>query len=420
MYRLTGGANVNALWDAMMNNDSFMRRLKSDPSLSRLQHVVEQGQINYDLVKQLLIDCDPTPNRKYFDWILKGYRDGGNHLLEDVVVHMNTTLKKFITLSKRGPMKGVDINKYCGLFGCNRNNQEFLGLYDEVNKYDVTEPSTREKRRQIKKDADVFCDNDQITIIVPKTQEAAVLYGSHTKWCTAATGKNNMFGRYNQYGNLYIIIPKQPRREGEKYQIQFESNSFMNEQDEPISENDYLYYKETLISCFNSLVDKWNTPLNPDDYGRNYLIFHSLPHNIISDLMISSGIDLTVLDDFGRNIAMSAVIWATGQRIEFLLQLFEQHGIIVTEIDQYGENIFHQWFRELMTNKSQKPSDIELKINALQKRNVGINLINKIGKSPVDLIDMNDLEDNFSSEELEQIKQILEEHGVDISEWDDI
>ena len=77
----------------------------------------------------------------------------------------------------------------------------------------------------------VYEDNDWL-IIVPKTREAAIYYGKGTKWCTASTGGYNYFERYNNEGKLYININKNT---GDKYQFHFESNSFMDAEDKPIT-----------------------------------------------------------------------------------------------------------------------------------------------------------------------------------------
>jgi hypothetical protein len=73
-------------------------------------------------------------------------------------------------------------------------------------------------------------NDDQIRVIHPADEAAACYYGQGTQWCTAAS-KNNMFSHYAEDGELYILIPKQPKYAGEKYQLHFESSSFMNERD---------------------------------------------------------------------------------------------------------------------------------------------------------------------------------------------
>jgi hypothetical protein len=82
--------------------------------------------------------------------------------------------------------------------------------------------------------SEVVLDNSEVRIIVPKNEEAACYYGQGTRWCTAATQSHNMFDHYNRIGSLYIILPKKPRYEGEKYQLHFPSEQFMDENDDQV------------------------------------------------------------------------------------------------------------------------------------------------------------------------------------------
>jgi hypothetical protein len=45
-----------------------------------------------------------------------------------------------------------------------------------------------------------------------------------------------MFNRYNKDGNMYILLPKHPNYDGEKYQLHFKSGQFMDEEDSMIED----------------------------------------------------------------------------------------------------------------------------------------------------------------------------------------
>ena len=107
--------------------------------------------------------------------------------------------------------------------------------------------------RKAKEGAEKVYEDDKWVVIIPHTKEAAILYGKHTKWCTAAEESDNMFDYYNNKGRLYINIDKVNNR---KYQFHFETSSFMDEDDDEI-ENPVLdnieatdglkeYYKKTV------------------------------------------------------------------------------------------------------------------------------------------------------------------------------
>jgi hypothetical protein len=78
---------------------------------------------------------------------------------------------------------------------------------------------------------EVYDDND-FTIIIPKTKAAAIYWGSKTHWCTATKTDNNMFDHYNEMGPMYILLSKKDPEE--KYQFHFETDQFMDKN------NDYI------------------------------------------------------------------------------------------------------------------------------------------------------------------------------------
>jgi hypothetical protein len=84
----------------------------------------------------------------------------------------------------------------------------------------------------------VHGENEHWTIVQPHTKAAACALGKGTGWCTAPTGPTNRFHTYNNEGPLYTLIPKNPVRKGERYQIHVpEPDSevqFMDENDDPV------------------------------------------------------------------------------------------------------------------------------------------------------------------------------------------
>ena len=92
--------------------------------------------------------------------------------------------------------------------------------------------SKSDEIRKIKEGAEKVYEDKQWIIIIPHTKEASCYYGKNTQWCTAADKSNNQFDYYNQQGPLFINIDK---INNTKYQFHFETNSFMNEHDEPIN-----------------------------------------------------------------------------------------------------------------------------------------------------------------------------------------
>ena len=121
-----------------------------------------------------------------------------------------------------------------------------------------------EKIRNIKtNESEILFEDGIFLVIHPKTKRASMLYGKGTQWCTAAKYGNN-FRDYNKMGKLYIIIDK---RNGKKYQFHIETESFMNENDEPINLSNN--FKSKPISLFNDFKSK---PISLFNNFRSYTL----------------------------------------------------------------------------------------------------------------------------------------------------
>ena len=101
---------------------------------------------------------------------------------------------------------------------------DFVSVVDEY-------PDPEEKKEADKGTSKTVFENDKVRIVIPEDQTAACYYGQGTRWCTAAKTSSNYFNHYSKDGPLYILLPKQPKHDGEKYQLHFESEQFMDEND---------------------------------------------------------------------------------------------------------------------------------------------------------------------------------------------
>lgn len=253
-YRLMAEPNKDLIWAKYVVTESFLTAIAADRSLERLGISVN-GDIDLEAVRLIFNQSDPSPstNKKYLSWIIQGYIDGGNHLLEDVKTQMNRSLIKFIKLIKTKKLSVWESNllNYCGLYGCVRQGKQKQGLLDTLDKYQ----SAESVKQSLSSDADLIYEDRVITVYHPKTMAASQLYGKGTRWCTAGKSiEHNLFDQYNREGPLYIVVPRVPIRKQEKYQIHFPSFSFMNELDQPIGETDFLRYKQSL-ELFTRIVN---------------------------------------------------------------------------------------------------------------------------------------------------------------------
>jgi hypothetical protein len=174
---------------------------------------------------------DPTPNKAYTPWLARMYINGGVKL-EDL---------------NRGNILGIyDIGKRRRMLRPEHNDINVFKSYADFEGtmrsgyYDLDSIDNTEKKVQEKGQASKVFENDDVLVVVPHDEAAACRYGAETHWCTAATKGQNYFDQYNRQGKLYILIPKKPKHEGEKYQLHFPSGQFMNEDDYEITLSNLL------------------------------------------------------------------------------------------------------------------------------------------------------------------------------------
>jgi hypothetical protein len=179
------------------------------------------------LQKKWTLDCldelesaDPTPNKKYMLWIARQYAKGVVRM-ED----MRSTLKEYLVkFNKLGAKKLLspedrDLNSF----------PTPNSLYVKMDRY-----PNPVKEKEDKGNSRVVFEDENVRVIVPDDEAAAVYYGRGTRWCTATTVSFNYFERYNKDGDLYILLPKDPKHTGEKYQLHFQTDSYMDEDDESV------------------------------------------------------------------------------------------------------------------------------------------------------------------------------------------
>jgi hypothetical protein len=220
---------------------AYIQRLESDPSVHKTSSLLDvpPEQLSALFGQHLhnyFEPADPTPQKQYILWLLRMYTSGEIKRLEDVLSAVKPVLAKFheAKIRKKLPDHMRDINRYKSLTQFYR---------------DVDSISLPEKELTNKGNSEVYYEDGHVRIMYPKDEAAACYYGQQTKWCTAGR-EHNMFDYYNKQGPMYIILPKHPRHNGEKYQIHFESGQFMNELDDAVSPDDLVDRFPTLTKAF--------------------------------------------------------------------------------------------------------------------------------------------------------------------------
>ena len=263
---------------------------------------------------KMIVFADPTAKEdkmgKYSKWLLALYT-GGNLKLEDLykATQYLTTFHKY-----KQKLDRKDIGQYKSL----------TDLFQAIEPYsdNTKAASHKEEIRKIKEGAEKVYEDNEWLVVIPHTKAAAIEYGKGTQWCTAATESYNYFEHYNNQGPLYININK---KTGDKYQFHFESEQFMNVNDEEcggiLTKKDPLYkfYEEKYgpektLPLLYSHVSSMGDDQNNKDFkivgnGNDESMFM---FNIVNMNTLEPISDMWVEDIVGRFNNSKKVIVKTG------------------------------------------------------------------------------------------------------------
>lgn len=165
---------------------------------------------------------------RYAPYLVKLYFLGDIKKIEDLY-RMQPLLKLFDKVKNR--LQNRDINSYKSL----NDLKSALEPYQESISTKHVDPA-KDKLHFESGEMTRLIKTPTFEVIVPHTQTTSCLLGKGTDWCTAADDAHNMWRHYAKEGNLYVI------RAGDKrFQMQIETESFMDEKDERVGKEDIAY-----------------------------------------------------------------------------------------------------------------------------------------------------------------------------------
>ena len=221
----------------------YARALKDQLLPTEIKSRLKDKDQTVQSVLQYIENKDPTVHNSYVEWLTRLYINDKIRL-EDI----NTDLLRVYDAAKkqkRVPREYSDIGKI-------KSAADFVSilekldlekillqigdnaLYLRMNNYFRFKEIDRSDDQVDKGNYKILLDNSVVRIIAPLDERAAIYFGQDARWCTARDDEDNRFNYYNSKGKLYILIPKQPKYMGEKYQLHFETNQYMDENDDPV------------------------------------------------------------------------------------------------------------------------------------------------------------------------------------------
>lgn len=180
----------------------------------------------------------------YAKWLLKLYFN--NKLRLEDLYKAEEYITIFDKLLKSNKLVNKDINSYNTLLDIYNVVKDYLGQDQAISKGD--------EYRKVKEQAKKIYEDGRFMVIQPLTEEASCYYGKGTQWCTGADISDNSFDFYNSQGPLYIIIDKSKRNsvgDYTKYQIQFESGEYLDENDNEINFEEHPDIRTLIFKLMN-------------------------------------------------------------------------------------------------------------------------------------------------------------------------
>ena len=170
---------------------------------------LNKKEIDKELEKQL-IEVDPTPQKKYVDWIVKvASSKYGRGELKDLS-RFKKALIDFEELTTKNQIKQKDIYSYKNLEGVVDVTLPFKMSNNKV-----------ETKSSVKKDvkvegAEKVFSNDKVNVYHIKSHAASKIYGMNAPWCVAMQDDSHYWDNYTSQvsdgckNTFYYVIKKNP------------------------------------------------------------------------------------------------------------------------------------------------------------------------------------------------------------------
>ena len=167
-----------------------------------------------------LIDGDPSPTKKYSEWMIKQMIGLGSRLTYSIADNVNLFIELIEKFHKLSTSITPEDITYAETTSSLVNGNKILTGPKDINKYDsiwglqavlnavYLKNVQKEKERGAKNESDRIYEDDKFLIVQPYTHGASCYYGRNTKWCTTSKDNSEYFDKYSKDGNLYYIIDK--------------------------------------------------------------------------------------------------------------------------------------------------------------------------------------------------------------------
>lgn len=238
-------------------------------------------------VFNLLVDADPTKEKKFLEWLCRVYNK--KNLSLNSLSSIYALLETFNKIKSSISSNNRDINNYktpvCLSFAITSfyKNQQI------------------DAERYLKSGAIKIFEDDNWLVIKPETFQASVKYGKNTVWCTSSNWDSSHFHNYKGSGELFIFInkllPQNKTLAKSKYLIHFEKdNKYVEFRNARNTSVDFLKFFLENKALGNLIIS--NKLISDDIIPKTY----SIPLKINNDIEITEYEQLIFIEDNCDNI----------------------------------------------------------------------------------------------------------------------
>lgn len=147
-----------------------------------------------DDLKRILSHIDPTPTKKYLEWIIKKIVLIDSEMIFHGADYVHDYMKRFNDLLEKNQLEKRDINSY--------------ETYEEL-QLAVLSAEEKKSKKDLSGQYKKIFEDGQYIMVRPLTEEASCRFGVDTKWCISSKLSN----RFKQYtegdkNEFYFIIKK--------------------------------------------------------------------------------------------------------------------------------------------------------------------------------------------------------------------
>lgn len=212
---------------------------------------------------------DPSPTKKYSEWIISNYVKGKIKSITDFQ-KFGEYIRAYDSLRQKGYFVKNSDSPYIDLGGVEPDK-----LADWIDSLDIEGFSSKaqqdralENRLIESGDACILHDDDTCKITQINSFEASCYFGRNTRWCTASVNFKDNYLYYKKKGHLYIVLNK---KNNKRWQFHFDyrnvSMELCDEKDKNICIGAYSYLpdivsvldEETLLFAISYFREKFKT-----------------------------------------------------------------------------------------------------------------------------------------------------------------